>query len=89
MPALRGDTTIPLGSTGANVAYLRRNGDEQALVVVNASTAAAVLQVPVNGVLANGLVLKDALYGKIRATVSSGRLRVAMKPTSAAVLVPQ
>jgi glycosidase len=88
-PALTGDTTIPLGSTGANVAYLRRNGDEQALVVVNASTAAAVLQVPVHGVLPNGLVLKDALYGKIRATVSSGRLRVAMKPTSAAVLVPQ
>ena len=69
------------------IAYVRENGSERALVVLNNGAAGTKLSIPVSGFFAEGVVLSDSLGSGTSGTVASGKLRIKVKPMSSLILV--
>lgn len=86
-PALRsGDWTI-LHASGGELVYLRRDGNDVALVAINNAGSTFHLDLPVNSLLQDGLTLKDGL-GTGQAQVLQGHVSgLTLAPFSAAILV--
>lgn len=87
-PALRtGDFTI-LQAQGQVLTYLRRRGEDQAVVVLNRSAQTLHLDVAAGASLPEGSIWRDAL-GSGTAQVTNGHLHgLTLGPLSGAVLLP-
>jgi neopullulanase len=86
-PVLRRGDYHTLYAAQGVVAYIRRDRESAALVVLNRSTATVRPQVPVDGWLADGMTLNDVL-GAEKARVNEGYLEgLTLPPYTGAVLM--
>jgi glycosidase len=88
VPALTaGDIRFLLADNRAGVvAYARSTASSKALVVLNRSTAARTVSVPVTGLVANGTALQPRFGGGAAVTVTGGKVQVSVAALSGAVL---
>ena len=84
--ALRGPSTSFVQATETLIAYVRENGSERALVVLNNGATSARPTISVSDFFADGVVLADALGSGIAATVSAGKLKLKLKARTGVIL---
>lgn len=87
--ALRGPSTSFLTVTDTLLAYVRRNGDDRAVVVLNAASGGTRPILQVGSAFPDGTELVDALGSGAGGTVSGGAVKVKVKAKSALILVPR
>ncbi len=87
--ALRGPSTSFVLANATVLAYVRENGPERALVVLNTGPASARPNVPVSDFFADGVALTDALGSTVGGTVASGSIKLKLKARTGVILVAQ
>ena len=85
--ALRGPSTSFALATETVIAYVRENGSERAIVVINTGSSAARPNIPVSDFFADGVTLSDALGSGAGGTVASGALKIKVKAKTGVILV--
>lgn len=82
-----GDLEFVLADDAAGtIGYLRRSSAEASLVALNTSAAPQTVDLDVSGRIPDGTVLTDAIAGGT-ATVTGGRVSVALDPLGSVVLI--
>jgi glycosidase len=83
---LTGDTQEP-GTAPNTYAYARVLNDETAVIAINNSSASNAATIPVNGLLADGTQLQDAISGTDY-SVSGGNIPITLAGLTGVVLLP-
>jgi glycosidase len=87
--ALRGPSTSFQLANETVIAYVRENGTDRALVVLNTGPASARPNIPVSDFFADGVALTDALGSGAGGTVAAGSIKLKLKSKSGVILVAQ
>ncbi len=74
IPALRTGEYLPLLTEAGLIAYLRKDPNDCAIVIINTDPAAHELTIPVQSILEDGTELQDQL-GELHVSVVNGALR--------------